>query len=106
MAAAVSERWTTPSHSQPSSVRVAWIGAARATLPRAVRHLALASFLWAFSFGLIAHHLSDVDATFVAAVRLGLAAAVFLPFLRPRRTPAGLALRLAALVWPRASPIR
>lgn len=42
------------------------------------------SLLWAFSFGLIKRHLGGVDSSFVAAVRLGLALLVFLPFLRLR----------------------
>ena len=46
--------------------------------------LLLVSFLWAFSFGLIKRHLGGVDSSFVAAVRLGLALIVFLPFLRLR----------------------
>jgi len=43
--------------------------------------LALTSLLWAFSFGLLAGPLDGVEPTFVAAVRLGLAALVMLPFL-------------------------
>jgi drug/metabolite transporter (DMT)-like permease len=57
--------------------------------------LIIVSLLWAFSFGLIKRHLVGVDSTFVAAVRLGLALLVFLPFLRVRgvslRTGLGLA---------------
>lgn len=57
--------------------------------------LALTSFLWAFSFGLIAEHLTQVEPTFVAAVRLGLAALVMLPFLRGVRVDLGHGLKLA-----------
>ena len=46
--------------------------------------LILVSLLWAFSFGLIKHFLGGVDSAFVAAVRLALSLAVFLPFWRPR----------------------
>lgn len=42
--------------------------------------LVTASLLWAFSFGLIKHHLAGLDPWWVAAVRLLLAAAVFLPW--------------------------
>ena len=44
--------------------------------------LLLVSLIWAFSFGLIKGNLTGVDANFVAAARLGIAALVFLPFLR------------------------
>lgn len=46
--------------------------------------LIVVSLLWAFSFGLIKRFLGGVDSAFVAAVRLGLALLVFLPFLRVR----------------------
>lgn len=45
--------------------------------------LVLVSFVWAFSFGLLSK-LKGLDASFVAAARLGLALLVFLPFLRVR----------------------
>lgn len=57
--------------------------------------LLLASLIWACSFGLIKRHLAGVDPAWVTAVRLSLAALVFLPFARPRalglRGAAGLA---------------
>ena len=53
--------------------------------------LLLVSLLWAFSFGLIKTFLGGVDSAFVAAVRLLLALAVFLPFLRLRAVSAGTA---------------
>ncbi|MBN2347090.1 MAG: EamA family transporter [Candidatus Aminicenantes bacterium] len=59
--------------------------------------LMLTSFIWAFSFGLIKKHLAGVDAGFVAFARLGLALALFLPLLRPRRIPPAQALRLCAV---------
>ncbi len=59
--------------------------------------LALASVIWAFSFGLIAPHLRGADASVIAATRLGLSALVFLPLLRPSRIPRGLGLRLVLL---------
>ena len=46
--------------------------------------LLLVSLLWAFSFSLIKRHLGGLDSSFVAAVRLGLALLVFLPFVRLR----------------------
>jgi drug/metabolite transporter (DMT)-like permease len=46
--------------------------------------LIVVSLLWAFSFGLIKRFLGGVDSAFIAAVRLGLALLVFLPFLRLR----------------------
>lgn len=57
--------------------------------------LFLASFIWAFSFGLIGRTLAGISPAFVAAARLALAALVFLPLLR--RLPARDALRLMAL---------
>jgi drug/metabolite transporter (DMT)-like permease len=46
----------------------------------AVLYLIAASLLWAFSFGLIKGHLTHLDPVLVAAVRLSLAALVFIPF--------------------------
>ena len=59
--------------------------------------LILVSLLWAFSFGLIKTHLSGLDATMVATVRLALALLVFLPFLRPRKISLRPALLLALI---------
>jgi len=56
--------------------------------------LLLASFIWAFSFGLIKRYLGGLDAGFVAFVRLGLAFLLFLPLLRPRRISLAMTLRL------------
>ncbi len=55
-------------------------------------YLLSASFLWAFSFGLIKGRLAGLDSAFISAARLGLALVVFLPFLRWR----GLTWRLGA----------
>ena len=44
--------------------------------------LILASFIWAFSFGLIGKTLEGVPGAFLACARLVLATGVFLPFLR------------------------
>jgi carboxylate/amino acid/amine transporter len=52
------------------------------------------SLVWAFSFGLIKNTLAGVDANFIAAARLWIALAVFLPFLRLRGVNRPLALRL------------
>ncbi len=47
-----------------------------------MRFLLLVSLIWAFSFGLIKTSLSGVDSNLVAAIRLGIALVVFLPFFR------------------------
>ncbi|MGJ8649005.1 MAG: EamA family transporter [Opitutaceae bacterium] len=57
-------------------------------------YLVIVSLIWAFSFGLIGNALAGLDSFFVASVRLGLAALVFLPFLRLTVVPAGQHLRL------------
>ena len=57
-------------------------------------YLAFVSLVWAFSFGLIGNALSGVDSYFVASIRLGLAAIIFLPFLRIGKIPAGQPLKL------------
>lgn len=56
--------------------------------------LLLVSLIWAFSFGLIKNALAGVDAHFLAAARLWIAFAVFLPFLRLHSVNRRLALRL------------
>ena len=47
-------------------------------------YLALVSIIWALSFGLIGSTLSNVDAFFVATMRLSIATLVLLPFFRPK----------------------
>src|SRR5574340_1268937 len=59
-----------------------------------MRYLLLVSLIWAFSFGLIKGQLTSLDPNFVAAVRLVVALAVFLPFLRLKDVPRRLRLRL------------
>lgn len=59
--------------------------------------LVIVSLLWAFSFGLIRRFLPGLDSGFVAAVRLGLALLVLLPFLRLRGVGLRSALTLAAI---------
>ncbi len=59
--------------------------------------LIVVSLIWAFSFGLIKRFLGDVDSSFVAAVRLGLAFLVFLPFLRWRGVRPKAALSLVGI---------
>ena len=54
---------------------------------RTVVYLLAVSLIWAFSFGLIGNALKGVDPSFVAAARLGIALAVFLPFLRRCAVP-------------------
>ncbi len=60
----------------------------------------IASFIWAFSFGLIKKNLGGLDASFVAFVRLALASLLFLPLLRlPKKsTTAGLRLFMIGMV--------
>ena len=58
-------------------------------------YLFVVSLVWAFSFGLIKGNLHGVDSNFVAFARLGISLLVFLPFLRFRKIPAKLALKLA-----------
>lgn len=62
--------------------------------------LLAASFIWAFSFGLIKMFLGGLDAGFVAFVRLALSFLLFLPLLRPRKLslPATLRLFLIGMV--------
>ena len=60
-------------------------------------YLILVSLLWAFSFGLIKTQLAGIDSAFVAAARLALALAVFLPFLRPRAATRTAALALVGI---------
>jgi drug/metabolite transporter (DMT)-like permease len=59
--------------------------------------LLAASFIWAFSFGLIKKYLGGLDAGFVASARLALSFLLFLPLLRPRRISPSFTLRLLAL---------
>ena len=59
--------------------------------------LIIVSLIWAFSFGLIKDRLAGLDANAVAAVRLGLALLVFLPWLRPRAVRPGTAAWLLAV---------
>ena len=48
-------------------------------------YLAGVTVLWAFSFSLIGVYLAgQVDSYFAVLMRIGLAALVFLPFLRPK----------------------
>jgi drug/metabolite transporter (DMT)-like permease len=56
--------------------------------------LLIASFIWAFSFGLIKKYLGGMDAGFVACVRIGLSLLLFLPMLRPRKASFSLTMRL------------
>lgn len=56
-----------------------------------------ASFIWALSPGLIKGRLAGLDGATIAAVRLGLALLVFLPWLRLRGVGGALAGQLAAI---------
>ena len=57
-------------------------------------YLVIVSFVWAFSFGLIGSRLGGLPPAWLAWIRLGLSAAVFLPFVR--RMPWKTALALVA----------
>jgi drug/metabolite transporter (DMT)-like permease len=59
--------------------------------------LLFVSFLWAFSFGLIKGRLAGLDPVAVSVLRIAFAAAVFLPFLRPRALPRRDAVTLAVI---------
>ena len=50
-------------------------------------YLFIVSLIWAFSFGLIKNQLAGLDANFIAAARLLISLAVFLPFLRVKKLP-------------------
>ncbi|CAG9001217.1 MAG: Biotin transporter [Candidatus Celerinatantimonas neptuna] len=60
--------------------------------------LILVTLLWAFSFSLIGVYLAGhVDAWFCVLIRIALAVLVFLPFLKPRKTPVKLAIQLMGI---------
>src|ERR1035437_3918259 len=59
--------------------------------------LLAASFIWAFSFGLIKERLAGLDPTAVAVLRLAVSLAVFTPLFRPLRMGAAPVLRLALI---------
>ena len=59
--------------------------------------LVITSLLWAFSFGLIKHHLGRVEPSFIAFSRLALSAVLFLPWLRFDRARLKLIARLCLL---------
>ncbi len=59
--------------------------------------LLIVSFIWAFSFGLIKGRLSGIDPVIVAFLRMAIATAVFLPFLKLRAVGVGLVARLVAI---------
>jgi len=59
-----------------------------------MHYLAAVSLIWAFSFGLIGTYLPSVDSYFIASIRLGLAALLFLAFFRPTKVPQGQYLKL------------
>lgn len=59
--------------------------------------LVVTSLLWAFSFGLIKRFLPGVDSSLIAAIRLGLALLVFLPFLRLKNVSGRTAALLATI---------
>ncbi|MEA1928787.1 MAG: EamA family transporter, partial [Candidatus Auribacterota bacterium] len=66
-----------------------------------MKYLIVVSLIWAFSFGLIKTcligSLSGVDPTFVAWARMVIALPIFLPFLRWRRLPGAIAIRLVLI---------
>ncbi len=60
-------------------------------------YLLIVSLVWAFSFGLIKTNLTSIHPVLVSAIRLSIAALVFLPFIRPSQTSRQLRLRLFIL---------
>ncbi len=58
-------------------------------------YLLIVSLVWAFSFGLIGNQLGGLPPAWLAWIRLGLSAAIFLPFVR--RVPAKTGLALFAI---------
>ena len=60
-------------------------------------YLVIVSVVWAFSFPLIKLHLTGLDPSLVAVVRIALALLVLAPFLRVKGMSRGLAFRLAAI---------
>ena len=58
-------------------------------------YLLIVSLVWAFSFGLIGNQLGGLPSAWLAWIRLGLSAAIFLPFVR--RVPAKTGLALFAI---------
>jgi len=66
-----------------------------------MKYLIVVSLIWAFSFGLVKNYLigglSGVDPTFVAWARMVVALPIFLPFLRLRRLPGPIAIRLVMI---------
>ena len=60
-----------------------------------MRYLFSVTLLWAFSFSLIGVYLAgQVDAWFSVLMRIALATLVFLPFLKFKKTPKPLAIKL------------
>ena len=59
--------------------------------------LLIVSLLWAFSFGLTKGLTAGLDGNLVAAIRLGLALLIFLPFLRLRKLPLRTGLQLTGI---------
>jgi drug/metabolite transporter (DMT)-like permease len=59
--------------------------------------LLFTSLLWAFSFGLIKHHLTTLDPAWVAFLRLSLSLLVFVPFVRPRAITSAMRVQLAGI---------
>ena len=49
-------------------------------------YLAVVTFIWAISFGLIGSSLRGVDPFLVATLRLACATLLFLPFIRPKES--------------------
>lgn len=58
-------------------------------------YLFIVSVVWAFSFGLIKGNLAGVDSNFVGFARLAVSFLVFVPFLKFKKIPKELAVKLA-----------
>jgi drug/metabolite transporter (DMT)-like permease len=57
-------------------------------------YLLIATIIWGFSFGLIKNNLAGVDPIFVSFCRMGLAFAIFLPFLQWKKLKPRLSIRM------------
>lgn len=59
-------------------------------------YLSLVTLVWAFSFGMIGHHLAGLDPYFIAAICLSCAWLLFIPLFRIQEVPKGDWLMLAS----------
>ncbi len=62
-----------------------------------VFYLLLVSLIWSVSFGLFKTHLSGLDSSLAAFLRLSLSLIVFIPFFKPRSIPLGQGMALMSV---------